>query len=80
MQMKGSKINIEDDSLINELNFCHAQNPVNNDQFKDNTVLIRGSDNTTINKILSRLHFEFEAKTWMKAPAVSLVLDHIYGI
>ena len=42
--------------------------------------MIRGSGNTTINKILSKLHFEYEDKVWKKAPAMSLVLEHIYGV
>lgn len=43
-------------------------------------MLIRGSAHPTINKILSKLHFEFEDKKWMKQPAMSLVLEHIYGV
>ena len=78
--MKAAKISLEDDSLINELNFCYISAAVNFEQFKDNTVLIRGSNSGTINKILSKLHFEYETKTWIKAPAMSLVLEHIYGV
>ena len=79
-QMKAAKINLEDDSLINELNFCYVSAPSSGEQFKDNTVLVRGSANTTVNKILSKLHFDFEPKTWIKAPAMTLVLEHIYGV
>lgn len=70
--------------MINELNFCYvsaqAAANANSESFKDNTVLIRGSNSGTINKILSKLHFDYESKTWMKAPAMSLVLEHIYGV
>ena len=79
-QMKGAMITMEDDSLINELNFCYVQQPLSVEQFKDNTVLVRGANSTTINKILSKLHFDFEPKTWIKPPAMSLVLEHIYGV
>lgn len=26
------------------------------------------------------MHFDFEPKTWLKNPAMSLVLEHIYGV
>lgn len=50
------------------------------DAFKDSTVLIRGANHATVNKILSKIHFDFEPKTWLKAPAMALVLEHIYGV
>lgn len=82
---KVGKINIDDDSMINELNFCYPD-PVTTamtqqlDQFKDSTVLIRGANSSTVNKILSKMHFDFEPKTWQRAPAMNLVLEHIYGV
>jgi hypothetical protein len=26
------------------------------------------------------MHFDFEPKTWLKAPPMALVLEHIYGV
>jgi hypothetical protein len=26
------------------------------------------------------MHFDYEEKSWMKPPATSLVLEHIYGV
>jgi hypothetical protein len=26
------------------------------------------------------MHFDFEPKTWLKQPAMALVLEHIYGV
>lgn len=45
----------------------------------DNSLLIRGTNNQTCNRILSKLNFDFEEKVWKRPPAVSLVMDHIYG-
>ena len=45
----------------------------------DRSMLIRGSNNTTVNRVLSRLNFDFEEKIWKRPPAVSLLIDHIYG-
>ena len=50
------------------------------ESFKDSTVLIRGSHSLTVNKVLSKMHFDFEPKTWLKTPAMALVLEHIYGV
>jgi hypothetical protein len=69
LKKKAGKINLEDDSLINELNFCFADPQTSSlsqhiDQFKDSTVLIRGANHNTVNKILSKIHFDYEPKTW----------------
>ena len=72
--MRAAKITLDDDSLINELNFCYAAGTSSAEVFKDNTVLIRGSNSLTINKILSKAHFDFEPRDWIKPPATSLVL------
>jgi hypothetical protein len=50
------------------------------EQFKDSTVLIRGANHVTVNKILAKMHFSFEPTTWLKQPAMNLVLEHIYGV
>jgi hypothetical protein len=76
---------IEDDSLVNELNFCFADSMTSNlfshiENFKDSTVLIRGANSQIVNKILSKMHFDFDEKSWLKAPAMGLVLEHIYGV
>ena len=46
----------------------------------DNSLLIRGSNNVTVNRVLSKLNFDFEEKIWKRPPALSLVMDHIYGV
>ena len=47
----------------------------------DNSVLMRGSNNATVNRVLAKLNFEFEDKahSWKRPPTVGLVMDHIYG-
>ena len=66
---KSGKINLDDDSLINELNFCYSDSSTSSlnaqaEQFKDTTVLIRGANNQIVNKILGKMHFDFDPKTW----------------
>lgn len=84
------KIILEDDSLINELNFCF-QNAVVVEEKEaaandgsavppDNNILIRGCNNATVNRVNAKLNFEFEEATWKRPPAVALVIDHIYGV
>lgn len=85
MKKRNARINMDDDSLINELNFCYSDQTTTAsvqqiDQFKDSTVLIRGSHNLTVNKVLSKMHFDFEPKSWLKNPAMAMVLEHIYGV
>ncbi len=46
----------------------------------DNNILIRGCNNSTVNRVNARLNFEIEEPTWKRPPAVALVLDHIYGV
>ena len=47
----------------------------------DNSALVRGSNNSTVNRVLAKLNFEFEDKvhSWKRPPTVGLVMDHIYG-
>ena len=52
---------------------------VESDVRDDNSILIRGSNNQTVNRVLSRLNFDFEEKIWKRPPAIGLVMDHIYG-
>lgn len=71
--------------MINELNFCFADASATAmaaqiEHFKDSTVLIRGGNHSTVNKILAKMQFDYEPKTWQKQPAMSLVLEHIYGV
>jgi len=70
---------MEDDSLINELNFCFQAKPIENEVKDDNAVLIRGSNSSSINRINAKLNFDMEESVWKRPPAVALVLDHIYG-
>lgn len=46
----------------------------------DNNILIRGCNNSTVNRVNAKLNFEFEEATWKRPPAVALVIDHIYGV
>lgn len=61
-----TKIVMEDVSLINELNFCFQATQLNEDApeqqavVKDNSVLIRGCNNSTVNRVNAKLNFEFE--------------------
>jgi len=73
-------ISLNDDSIINELNFCYAAQQSNTDVFKDNTILIRGANSLAVNKLLSKMHFFDEEKEWLKPPAASLKLSYIYGV
>jgi WD40 repeat protein len=81
-----NKIVLDDDSLINELNFCFQNALVDSDVetsvqgVTDNGILIRGCNNSAINRLNAKLNFEFEEQTWKRPPAVALVLDHIYGV
>ena len=82
---KTGKLDIDDDSLLNEINFCYSDQTMTAmaqqlEQFKDSTVLIRASNHPVVNKILAKMHFDFEPKTWLKAPPMALVLEHIYGV
>ena len=49
----GIRIVIEDDSLINELNFCFSSQQRDTETKEDQGVLIRGSNNITTNKVLA---------------------------
>ena len=65
--------------MINELNFCYQKQKVEQDVRDDNSVLIRGSNNQTVNRVMAKLNFDFEEKIWKRPPAVGLVMEHIYG-
>lgn len=85
LKRKTGKIDIDDDSLLNEINFCYSDQSMTTmasqlEQFKDSTVLVRAANHATVNKILAKMHFDFEPKTWLKAPPMALVLEHIYGV
>ena len=47
----------------------------------DNSVLVRGSNNGTVNRVLAKLNFDIEDKahSWKRPPTAGLVMDHIYG-
>ena len=43
-------------------------------------MLVRGSNNVVVNRVLAKLNFEFEAaNAWKRPPTAGLVMDHIYG-
>jgi len=43
-QSRQNKIVIQDEALINEINFCHAAGQQGVESFKDRSVLVRGSN------------------------------------
>lgn len=47
---------------------------------KDNSILIRGSNQPTVNRVNAKLNFEFEEQSWKRPPAMALLLEHIYGV
>lgn len=55
-----------DESLVNEVNFCYVSPMVEADldeasaSVVDNGVLIRGANNSIINRIGAKFNFEFE--------------------
>lgn len=42
--------------------------------------MIRGSNNTTVNRILCKANFDNEEKVWLRPPSISLILENIYGV
>lgn len=68
------------------MNYCYVPSQLEqegeNEQNKitDNAVLIRGCNNSIMNRLSARLNFEFEEEAWKRPPPVALVLDHIYGV
>ena len=42
-------------------------------------MLIRGCNNSVMNRLNSKFNFDNEELMWKRPPAVALVLDHIYG-
>lgn len=47
----------------------------------DNGLLIRGCNNSVINRVGSKLNFDPTAEEeWKRPPNVMLMLEHIYGI
>lgn len=72
-------IKIQDDSLINELNYAFA--PANQkEKFSDSAVLIRASNSKKINRILAKNQFDLQDTIWKRPPPASLVLEHVYGM
>ena len=45
----------------------------------DTGLLIRGCNNSVINRLGSKYNFKYEEEIWKRPPAVALVIDHIYG-
>lgn len=42
--------------------------------------MVRGSNNSTVNRILGRVGFDHEEKVWQRPPELSLILENIYGV
>jgi hypothetical protein len=57
---------VTDESLVNEVNFCYVSPTLEADieeassSVVDNGVLIRGANNSVINRLGSKFNFEFE--------------------
>jgi hypothetical protein len=69
---------------VNELNFCFMFPRIELDDavtepIVDTGLLIRGCNNSVINRLGSKYNFKYEEETWKRPPAVALVIDHIYG-
>lgn len=47
---------------------------------QDQTLLVRGSQNANVNRILARSNYDQEEKVWLRPPAISLILENIYGV
>ena len=60
----------QDETLILELNYCFQIIQRKTDQIQDQTVLIRGTNNSTVNRILSKNNFDNEEKVWRRPPAI----------
>lgn len=43
-------------------------------------MLIRGTNSSTVNRILSKNNFDSEEKVWLRPPAITLHLENIYGV
>ena len=43
-------------------------------------MLVRGSNNPTVNRILGRDKFDMRERTWIRPPSISLNLEHVYGV
>lgn len=69
----------EDEGVILELNYCYQIITKKTDQINDQTILVRGTNNGFINRILSKQKFDAEEKVWQRPPSISLVLENVYG-
>ena len=56
----------KDETLILELNYCANVKERKTDDIQDQTVLVRGGNHSTVNRILSRVDFkdEYPGKEW----------------
>lgn len=71
---------VQDETLILELNYCFQIQHRKTDNVSDQTALVRGSTNSTVNRIHSKVNFESQEKSWQRPPSISLVLENIYGL
>lgn len=55
---------IEDETIILELNYCYQMIRRKTDDIQDQTVLIRGTNRTNVNRILAKVKFDQEEKVW----------------
>lgn len=54
----------EDEGAILELNYCYQIMQRKTDQIQDQTVLVRGTNRTNVNRILAKVKFDAEEKVW----------------
>ena len=69
-----------DQSIILELNFCYQLEQKQNEQIQDHSVLVRGSNNLNVNRILAKQNFLTDECHWRRPPSLSLCIEHIYGV
>ena len=50
------------------------------DLIDDQTVLLRASNNPTVNMILAQVGFDDDEAVWQRPPSISLALENVYGV
>jgi hypothetical protein len=69
---------VDDETLILELNYCFQIQSRKTDNIQDQTALVRGSNNSTVNRIHAKV--SQSDQSWKRPPSISLILEHIYGV
>jgi hypothetical protein len=79
LQATSVTVEIVEDALLNELNLSNSKLLPKISKHDDYTILLRGCDNQTVNRIHAAEGFDQREKTWMKPPSASVILDHVNG-